>query len=58
MKAKDIKIGLKVIYHPIIGDSYGKETTVTSEVFDVCGTPCCMVDICSGCVDIESLTKD
>ena len=57
MKAADIKIGTKVIYHPIIGEEEGKEATVTSPVFEVCGTPCCMIDIRSGCVAIEALTK-
>lgn len=56
MEAKDIKIGTKVIYHPIIGDEEGEPATITSEAFDICGTPCCMIDIRSGCVDIESLT--
>ena len=58
MKAKDIKIGLKVIYHPIIGDEDGEPATITSEVFEIGNTPCCMIDIRSGCVAIEALTKN
>ena len=55
MKAKDVIPGVKVIYHPIIGGSEGKETTITSEVYQVCGTDCCMVADVSGCVAIEAL---
>lgn len=55
MRPKDVKVGLKVIYHPIIGEPEGKETTITSEVYQVCGTDCCMVKDVSGCVDVEAL---
>jgi len=57
MKANDIKIGTKVIYHSIIGGKEGREATITSEVFEIGGTQCCMIDIISGCVAIEALTK-
>ena len=46
---------MKVIYHPIIGEPEGKETIITSEVYQVCGTDCCMVKDVSGCVDVEAL---
>ena len=57
MKAKDIIIGKKVYYHPIIGGKEKKEATITSEVFVIGGTDCCMVDSVSGCVAIEALSK-
>lgn len=57
MKAKDIIIGKKVYYHPIIGGKEKKEATITSEVFVIGGTECCMVDSVSGCVAIEALSE-
>lgn len=57
MKVNEIVIGKKVYYHPIIGGAEKKEATITSEVFEIGGTPCCMVDSVSGCVDIEALTE-
>lgn len=57
MKAQDIKIGKKVIYHPIIGDDYGEEAVITGESYEICGTICCFIDIRSGCVDIEALEE-
>ena len=57
MKAKDIIIGKKVYYHPIIGGKEKKEATITSEVFVIGGTDCCMVDSVSGCVAIEALSE-
>lgn len=57
MKAKDIIIGKKVYYHPIIGGKDKKEATITSEVFVIGGTDCCMVDSVSGCVAIEALSE-
>lgn len=57
MKVNEIVIGKKVYYHPIIGDAEKKEATITSEVFEIGGTPCCMVDSVSGCVAIEALTE-
>lgn len=55
MKASEIKIGKRVIYHPIIGDPKGRPAVIESEVYDICGSQCCMIDIRSGVVDIESL---
>jgi hypothetical protein len=57
MKVNEIVIGKKVYYHPIIGGTEKKEATITSEVFEIGGTPCCMVDSVSGCVAIEALTE-
>ena len=57
MRKEDIVIGKKVNYHPIIGGSEKKEATITSEVFVIGGTDCCMVDTVSGCVAIEALSK-
>ena len=49
---------MKVKYHPIIGVGLGEDATVVSEVFEIGGTPCCMIDIRSGCVDLEALEYD
>jgi len=57
MKAKDIIIGKKVYYHPVIGGKEKKEATITSEVFAIGSTDCCMVDSVSGCVAIEALSE-
>jgi hypothetical protein len=57
MEISEIVIGKKVYYHPIIGGKEKKEATITSEVFEIGGTPCCMVDTVSGCVAIEALSK-
>ena len=57
MKVNEIVIGKKVYYNPIIGGTEKKEATITSEVFEIGGTPCCMVDSVSGCVAIEALTE-
>ena len=57
MRKDEIKPGVKVWYHPVIGDPFRKEAEITSEAFEMCGTDCCMIDICSGCVDIEALEK-
>lgn len=58
MKANEVKVGMKVKYHPIIGVGPGEDATVVSEVFEIGGTPCCMIDIRSGCVDLEALEYD
>ena len=58
MTRNEIVIGKKVFYHPIIGGEKKKEATITSEVFEIGNTPCCMVDSVSGCVAIEALTED
>ena len=57
MEISEIVIGKKVYYHPIIGGKEKKEATITSEVFEIGGAPCCMVDSVSGCVAIEALTE-
>lgn len=57
MTRNEIVVGKKVFYHPIIGGEAKKEATIISEVFDICGTECCMVDSVSGCVAIEALTE-
>lgn len=53
----EIVIGKKVYFHPIVGGDFKKEATITSEVFVIGGIDCCMLDIVSGCVDIEALSK-
>jgi hypothetical protein len=57
MSKEEIVIGKKVYYHPIIGGEAKKEATITSEVFEIGGTDCCMVDTVSGCVAIEALSE-
>ena len=57
MTKDEIVIGRKVYFHPIIGGERKKEATITSEVFVIGGTDCCMVDTVSGCVAIEALSK-
>lgn len=57
MKASDIKIGKKVIYHPIMDSPKGEPAVIKSEVFEICGTKCCMIDIRSSCVAIEALEE-
>lgn len=57
MTKEEIVIGKKVYYHPIIGGKAKKEATITSEVFEIGGTDCCMVDTVSGCVAIEALSE-
>lgn len=57
MKVNEIKIGKKVIYHPIIGMKDGKDVVITSEPYEMCGTICCFIDIMSSCVDIEALEE-
>lgn len=56
MKAKDIIVGKRVIYYPILG-SYenGIESIITHGVQEIGGTPCCWIDAVSSCVDIEHL---
>lgn len=57
MSKEEIVVGKKVYYHPIIGGEVKKEATITSEVFEIGGTDCCMVDTVSGCVAIEALSE-
>jgi hypothetical protein len=57
MKVQNVKIGKRVIYHPVIGGEYGEEAIITSEAYEMCGTQCCFIDIRSGCVDIEALEE-
>jgi hypothetical protein len=57
MSKEEIVVGKKVYYHPIIGGEAKKEATITSEVFEIGGTDCCMVDTVSGCVAIEALSE-
>ena len=58
MKAKDIIVGKRVIYYPIIG-SYknGIEAIITHGVQEIGGTKCCWIDAVSSCVDIEHLVS-
>ena len=57
MTKSEANIGKKVWYHPIIGNANREEALITSEPFDMCGTTCCMIDIRSSVVDIESLEE-
>ena len=55
MEAKEIKQGMKVKYFPVLGGKEYEVATVASEPFCICGTTCVMLDIKSGCIDIENL---
>ena len=57
MNVEKIKVGKKVIYHPILNDKDGEEAVITHGVFEVCGTLCCMINIRSSCVAIENLEE-
>lgn len=57
MTKDEIKIGTKVWYHPVIGEPDRREGVITSEPYEMCGTMCCMIDSCTGCVAIEALEK-
>lgn len=57
MKRNEIVIGKNVWYHPTIGNSYREAAVITSEVYDICGSECCKIDIRSGVVDIEALEE-
>ncbi len=57
MNKEDIKIGKKVWYYPIFGGTERKEATITSEPYEMCGTICCFINICSSVVDIENLEE-
>jgi hypothetical protein len=58
MKAKDIIVGKRVIYYPVLG-SYknGIEAIITHGVEEVCGTACCWINAISSCVDIKHLVS-
>ena len=58
MKRNEIEVGRKVFYHPTIGAPEKKPAVITSEVYDICGTECCKIDIRTGVVAIEALTED
>ena len=57
MRVQDIKIGKKVIYHPVIGGDYGEEAIIASEAYEMCGTYCCKIDIRTGVVAVEALDE-
>lgn len=57
MKKKDIIVGKKVWYYPILGDTGREEAVITSEPLEMCGTTCCSIDIRSSVVDIENLEE-
>ena len=57
MNVQDVINGKKVIYHPIIGEPYGENAVITSDVCNICGSLCCKIDIRPGYVDIEALEE-
>ena len=58
MTRDEIVIGKKVFYHPTISAPEKEPAVITSEVYDICGSECCKIDIRAGVVDIEALTED
>ena len=57
MKAKDVEIGKKVIYHPIIGNEYGEPAVITGEVVDVDDVLCCKISIRHRPVPLNTLEE-
>jgi hypothetical protein len=57
MKKKDIRIGKKVWYYPILGFEEREEAVITSDIVEGCGTTCCFIDIRTSVVAIENLKE-
>ena len=57
MNKEDIKIGKKVWYYPILGNTRREEAVITSEPVEMCGTTCCFINIRTSVVDIENLEE-
>lgn len=57
MKKKDIIVGKKVWYYPILGFEEREEAVITSEPVEGCGTTCCFIDIRTSVVAIENLKE-
>ena len=57
MKRENVKYGVLVKYYPILGNSKYEVAHIISEVFDICGSECCKIDIRPGFVDIENLEE-
>ena len=57
MTVDEIKKNVMVWYHPVIGEPTRHSAIILSEPWEVGGTMCCMIDICSGCVAIEALER-
>lgn len=57
MKESEVKVGAPVWYHPTIDEPEREAAVITSGIWNVGGTPCCKIDIRSGCVAIEALEK-
>lgn len=55
MKAKQIEIGKKVWYYPILGGSERKKAVITGGPYVMCGTTCCNIDILGAVVCIDNL---
>ena len=55
MTKKEIQVGKKVWYYPILGGSKKELAVIESEPYEMCGTTCCMIDIRSSVVAIENL---
>ena len=49
------KIGMLVKYYPIKNGVNFRLGKTTSEAWDICGTPCVLVDCCSGGVALNHL---
>ena len=57
MKKKDVIVGKRVWFYPILGDSKKVAAVIKSEPMQVCGSTCCMIDVRSSVVDIENLEE-
>lgn len=57
MKKENVKYGIFVKYYPVLGEDKYEIAHITSEIFDICGTECCKIDIRTGVVAIENLEE-
>lgn len=57
MNANNVEIGKKVMYYPILGGSEKKPAVIESDVYNICGTQCCKINIMGAVVAIENLEE-
>lgn len=57
MKKENVKYGILVKYYPTLGENKYEIAHITSEVYEICGTECCKINIRSGVVAIENLEE-
>jgi hypothetical protein len=57
MKKKDVRIGKKVWYYPVLGLEEREEAVITSEPIDLYDTICCFINIRTSVVAIENIEE-